>query len=99
MNSIQLLKKSKVLLLMSVLLGCAGFMPTTSCAAETLFSKAHFSELLEGDVELAPVGNRAGLHMTFKSPSDYGDAFNAAHADRPGGNGSGVHLSVRMPWK
>ena len=98
MNRNLLILKKKVLLLISLLCFAWG-IPATVSAAETLFSKAHFSQLLEGDVELAPVGHRAGLHMTFKSPSDYGDAFNAAHADSPGGNGSGVHFSLRMPWK
>ena len=99
MNSIQRFHKPKVLLFKIMLLGCATFIPATGGAAETLFTKAHFTELLHGDVQLAPVGQRAGLHMTFKSPSDSRDAFSAVHADRPGGNGGGVHLSVRMPWK
>ncbi len=83
MNRNLLILKNKVMLLISLLCFAWG-IPATVSAAETLFSKAHFSQLLEGDVELAPVGHRAGLHMTFKSPSDYGDAFNAAHADSAG---------------
>ncbi|MGB5473042.1 MAG: hypothetical protein WBQ78_06165 [Gammaproteobacteria bacterium] len=98
MNRNPLILKNKVMLLISLLCFAWG-IPATVSAADSLFSKAHFSELLEGDVELAPVGNRAGLHMAFKSPTDYGDAFNAAHSDSPRGNGSGVHFSVRMPWK
>ena len=99
MNSIHRPRKPKILLLISLLLGAAGFLPTTSCAADALFTKGLFSQLLDGDVQLAPVGRRAGLHMTFESSSGSTDAFSAAHADRPDGGGAGVHLSVRMPWK
>jgi len=97
MNSKHLFYTPKVLLLTSILLGSAWLVPVPATAAETLFSKARFRQLLDGDVQLAPVGQRAGLHLTFKSPSN-SDAFSAAHADKQGSS-SGIRLSVKMPWK
>ncbi len=98
MNRNLLIPKQKILLLISLLV-CAGGIPATASAADTLTGKGYISQLLDGDVHLAPVGQRAGLHMTFTSPSDSSDAFRAVHADRPGDSSGGVHLSVRMPWK
>jgi len=98
MKSKHSLHKSKVLLVMSMLLGSACFMPAPASAMESLFSKSRFSQLLDGDVQLAPIGQRGGLHMTFGSPTESRDAFNAVHADAIGGS-SGVHLTVKMPWK
>jgi hypothetical protein len=89
----------RFLVLIAVLVSSAWVMPGAAGAAETQYSKSRFAQLLDGDVQLAPVGQRAGLHMTFKSPSDTSDAFNALHADHHGFNSTGIHLSVRMPWK
>jgi hypothetical protein len=98
MNSKHLLHTPKVLLLTSILLGPAWLAPASATAAETQFSKSRFRQLLDGDVQLAPVGQRAGLHLTFKSPSNSSDAFSAGYADNQGSN-SGVRLSIKMPWK
>jgi hypothetical protein len=94
----QLILNPKALLMTALLLVPAVVLPGAASAAETLTGKGYFSQLLDGDVQLAPVGQRGGLHMTFGSASDAGDAFDAVHADRPGSSG-GIHLSVRMPWK
>jgi len=92
--------QSRALCLISLLVGAACIMPTMSLAAESLFSKARFTDILDGDVQLAPLGHRAGLHMTFGSAPDAEAVYSAAHSDNNLRNGgSGVHLSVRMPWK
>lgn len=93
-----LIRKAKMLLLVS-LAGIAGGLPGAGFAAGPPIAKGYFSQLLDGDVHLAPVGQRAGLHMTFKSPGDNRDAYSAAHADRPGQESGAIHLSVRMPWR
>lgn len=100
MKSKHLFRKTDVLCLITLLMGVALVMPAASMAAEPLFSKARFDELLDGDVPLATLGHHAGLHMMFKSTSDTSDATLAPHADKhlvSGGNG--VHLTVTMPWK
>lgn len=91
--------KVKILLLASALPVVAGYLPGNACAAEKRQGKGVFSQLLDGDVRLAPIGQRADLHMTFASSSNATDAYNAVHADKPGGNGGAIHLSVRLPLK
>lgn len=98
MKSKQLIHKPKMLTLVA-LLGILGNLPATGFAAEARTVKAYFSQLLDGDVHLAQVGQKAGLHMTFKSPGDSREAFSAAHADHPGAGNGGIHLSVRLPWR
>lgn len=91
--------RTKSLLLLSLVLGLFSLIPATGSAAERTVDKGYFAQLLDGDVRLATVGQRAGLHMTFSSPSDAGDAYDAVHADQPGSGSGGVHLSVQLPWK
>lgn len=90
--------RTRVLLLMTLTLGMSWFIPATGSAAERTVGKGYFAQLLDGDVRLAPVGHRAGLHMTFSTPPTAGDAYDAVHSDRSG-SGGGVHLSIRLPWK
>ncbi len=99
MTSNNTIHMPRFLVLIAVLFASAWVMPGAATAAENQFSKSRFAQLMDGDVQLAPVGQRAGLHMTFKSPSESRDAFNAVHADHHGFNSTGIHLSVRMPWK
>jgi len=99
MNSNHTLPLPRILVLISALFVSTWVIPGSVAAEETLFSKTGFSQLMEGDVQLASVGQTAGLHMTFKSPSDSRDAFSAVHADHHSTSSAGIHLSVRMPWK
>jgi hypothetical protein len=100
MMSKLLFRKIDVLYMIFMLMAVALATPAASVAAEPLFSKARFSELLDGDVQLATLGHHAGLHMMFKSPTDSSDATSAPHADKHlGSGGSGVRLNVTMPWK
>lgn len=99
MNSKYFFCKSRIHLLSSMLLGYACCMPATASATDSIFNKMRFDQLVDGDVELAPVGHRGGLHMTFKSPVENKDAFSAVHADNQGAGTRGIHLSVSMPWK
>ncbi len=92
-------RKPDALFLLALIVSLGVFMSTGATAAETLFSKAGFSELMDGDLKLAAVGNNgAGLHMTFKSPSREQNALYVSHADNPVKSDHGVHLSVQMPW-
>lgn len=92
-----LIHKPKMLLLLT-LLGTGGSLPAAGYAAGPTGAGDYFSQLLDGDVRLAPVGHRGALHMSFKSPGDNRDAFSAAHADRPGSEDA-VRLSIRLPWR
>ncbi len=99
MNSKSFFCKPRIHVLSSMLLGCACCMPATAAATDSILSKMRFDQLVDGDVKLAPVGHRGGLHMTFKSPVENRDAYSAVHADSQGAGTSGIHLSVSMPWK
>jgi hypothetical protein len=92
-----LIRKPKMLLLVT-LLGMAGSLPGAGFAAGPAGAGDYFSQFLDGDVRLAPVGHRGALHMSFKSTGDNRDAFSAAHADRPGSEDA-VRLSIRLPWR
>jgi len=92
------------LFLLALIVSIGVFISTGATAAETrdvsLFSKAGFTSLVDGDVKLAPVGNHgAGLHMTFKSPSRSEHAlYVSSNAGDYAMKDHGVHLSVKMPW-
>jgi hypothetical protein len=92
-------RKPDALFLLALIVSLGVFMSTGATAGETLFSKAGFSRLMDGDLNLAEVGNNgAGLHMTFKSPSRTQNALYVSHADNHVKSDRGVHLSVQMPW-
>lgn len=97
MNRNHMFRMKNILLLVSLLPVVA--LPGIARGADGRTEKGYFSQLLDGDIRLAPIGNRADLHMTFLAPTNTADAYTAVHADRPDGSNSGIHLSVRLPLK
>jgi hypothetical protein len=92
-------RKPDTLFLLALIVSLGVFMSTGATAAETLFGKASFSRMMDGDMKLAQVGAQgAGLHMTFKSPSRENEALYVSQADNYSSKDHGVHLSVQMPW-
>ncbi len=99
MNKRNTIRKPDSLFLLVLVVGVGMVISTGVSAADTLFSKAGFSELLDGNMKLARVGNQgAGLHMSFKSPSRENNALYVSRADKDTSNDRGVHLSVQIPW-
>lgn len=98
MNNRHTFRKPDSLVLLALVVTVGMLVSTGTSAAESLFSKASISELIEGNMKLAPVGHRGGLHMTFKSPSRENNAVYVSRADNYSGKDSGVHLSFQMPW-
>ncbi len=88
------------LFLLALFVSLGMFLSTSASAAESLFSMQGLSQLIDGDLQLAPVGHSGGaVHMTFDSPSEETNAMYVSVLDNnSGGTEQGVYLSVQMPW-
>jgi hypothetical protein len=97
-------RKPDALLWLALLVGLGAVLSTSSHAEEFLFSgnglsTLHLSKLMDGDLQLAPVGRRGGvLQMSFQSPSQVDHALYVSQSDNATGLAHGVCLSVKLPW-
>jgi hypothetical protein len=92
-------RKPDSLFLLVLIVGLGVFVSTGVSAAETLFSKATIARMMEGNMQLVPVGSKGGaLHMSTKSPSRDENALYISNADNFSMQDHGVHLSFKMPW-
>jgi hypothetical protein len=92
-------RRPDALFLLALIVSLGVFISTSAGAAETLFSKAGISELMEGNVKLAPVGIKgASLYMSTKSPSRENKALYISDVDNFSMKDHGLHLSLQMPW-
>ena len=92
--------KPDILFLLALFVSLGMFLSTSTLASESLFSKQGLAQLLDGDVQLAPVGHGGGgLHMTFESPSQENHAMYVSKlSNNPASTGQGVYLSIQLPW-
>jgi hypothetical protein len=96
--------KPDVLLLLALVAALGVFLSGRAHAEKYLFSEngisvPHFSQLMDGDLRLAPVGHGGGvLQMSFNSPSQENRALYVSQSDNAAGLDQGIRLSVKLPW-
>ncbi len=94
--------RSDRLLLLVLFAGLVVFMTTLSAADDSFLLHPTIDDLKDGDVLLAPIGQRgAGVRMLFESPAGIPAAsysVNNSNMRQVDAAAAAVHLSVVIPW-